>query len=139
MIGTPPSAAIRGPKVRILYIDDDESVARSVERLLERMGHSVVGLRNPREAIDRFLATPDQWDVVITDFRMPELDGLAVARAVLAARPGHPMVLLSGYAEVNDVETARAIGLQVVLPKPASLEELAHGIRRALQSRPSPS
>lgn len=136
MIPVIPNAPVRSPAVRILYIDDDESVARSVERLLERLGHAVVGLRDPRQGISRYVASPGEWDLVITDFKMPELDGLAVARAVFAARPGQPMILLSGYADMNDVETARAMGLRVVLTKPASIDELARGIHRAISPRP---
>lgn len=132
------SSARHGPPRRILYVDDDDTAARSVERLLAHLGHEVHGLRDPRAAVAHFAAAPDRWDLVITDFKMPELDGLGVARAILAARPGQPMMLLSGFAESRDLELARAAGLQVFLSKPVSLDDLAAAIHRAIHPPGSP-
>ncbi|MCU7376255.1 response regulator [Paucibacter sp. O1-1] len=87
-------------RLRVLLIDDDPLLLRSVGEVLTDAGHHVQPEVGGREGIDSFVAalgTPASFDVVITDLGMPHVDGRQVASAVKAASPATPVVMLTGW------------------------------------------
>jgi CheY-like chemotaxis protein len=112
---------------RVLLIDDDPVVARALRRVLARDGHDCDHYTNPIAAIARVKTRP--YDLVITDFRMPELDGLRVASQIAAEAPDLPIILLTGSFDV-DLERVRAAGVVAVLSKPIDGQLLLAAVRK---------
>jgi CheY-like chemotaxis protein len=78
---------------RILYVDDDHPVLEMIRPSLQLLGHDVVTIDNPLEALDLFRADPYRFDLVITDMSMPEMDGGRLATSLLAIRPDLPVIM----------------------------------------------
>jgi two-component system cell cycle sensor histidine kinase/response regulator CckA len=83
-------------------------------------------------ALAAFEATPEQFDVVVTDESMPGLTGTGLARALRIHRPDLPIVLVSGYPGAIQVQQARAAGVSEILSKPVQSREIATALARAL-------
>ena len=82
-----------------------------------------------------FKATPDRFDLVITDMTMPNLTGDKLAQEILRIRPGIPIILCTGFSEYISEEKAKALGIREFVMKPLIMKDLAKAIRRALDSR----
>lgn len=109
---------------RVLVIEDNADAARTLADVLELDGHEVTIARNG--ALGLRLARELRPDVVICDLGLPDLDGYEVARRLRAdeSLPSMRLVALSGCAQPEDVERARAVGFDAHLPKPAPLERI---------------
>ena len=91
----------------ILVADDEEMVRGLASLVLRSAGHQVITAANGVEAVALFRSSPDKFDVIVTDLRMPVMDGRQVVRLVRETKPGARIVCMSGYAEQgipNDVE-----------------------------------
>ncbi len=121
-----------GQGQRVLVVDDDEVMGLMVERLLTRAGFAVTSLDDADEAVALFARDPGRFDVLVTDYNMPQLSGLEVARRVLTLRPGLPTIISSGYVSAELLALARAQGVAEVIEKQDTLEELTGAIERAL-------
>ena len=117
---------------RVLLVDDDEVVVLMAERLLQRAGYQVSSCGRSGDALARVAADPQAFDVVVTDFNMPEMSGLELASALHQLRPDLPLVLSSGLMSEALREQARQVGVRVVLKKENSVDELADAVARAL-------
>ncbi|MBK7471540.1 MAG: response regulator [Betaproteobacteria bacterium] len=89
--------ASAGRGQHILYLDDDEAQVFLIKRMLERWGYRVSAYLEQREALDALLGSDQHFDLMVTDFNMPGISGLDVARTIRDARPGLPVVMVSGY------------------------------------------
>ena len=85
----------------ILVVDDEELVRRGTAEMLRHLGHTVVEAEGGAEALIMLAAHPDV-DVVVTDYKMPRMDGAELARHVRTSRPDLPILLISGYTGVAD-------------------------------------
>ena len=131
-----PDAAKTGPRgatlqplrpLSILVVDDEELVRRGTAEMLRDLGHQVVEAEGGAEALVTLAAQPD-IELVVTDYKMPRMDGAELARRIRTGRPDMPILLISGYTGVADpIE-----GLPR-LNKPFGLAELADGLRRATE------
>ena len=117
---------------RILLVDDEEANLEMTQRLLTRLGYEVTICKSSREALEIFGKTPQDFDLVMTDFSMPEMNGEELARALTAVRAEIPIVLCSGFSNVMDDDRAREAGIRDYLMKPFTSRDLAAAIRRAL-------
>jgi PAS domain S-box-containing protein len=120
----PARAPIEG--LRVLAVDDDVLVLSTLKALLEDMGHVVIAASSGQRAIE-LLRGEERFDLLLTDYAMPQLTGGDVALAAMAARPGLPIVLATGYA---DMATEDFPGMQR-LGKPFDRDNLARAIDRA--------
>jgi len=120
---------------RVLFVDDEPEIVRSATPLLERLGYRVRGLASALEAEAVFRAAPDDFDLLVTDLRMPGLGGLDLARRLRSVRPGLPVVLVTGFADGLGDDEARAAGLCAVVRKPWRPEAFARVVRDALPPR----
>jgi signal transduction histidine kinase len=95
-----PSIEPAGP-LRILLIDDDPVVLRSLSDALQAEGHTVVAVNDSRDGVARFVSDQalEPFAAVITDLGMPHLDGRAVAKAVKDTSPGTPVIMLTGWGQ----------------------------------------
>jgi two-component system cell cycle sensor histidine kinase/response regulator CckA len=126
---TPTQACGRGE--RVLYVDDDESMAELMREVLERQNYRVTTAHHAREALEIFAEQPNAFDVVVTDLAMPGMSGLEMADRLHAMRPELPIVLNSGYFREDEDEDAATAhpGLRRVLLKPDSIHELGSILR----------
>jgi CheY-like chemotaxis protein len=122
---------IRGNE-RLLVIDDDPVIARVTQRLLERLGYRVTAQTASQDALALVQASPDQFDLILTDQTMPGLTGVQLADAVRRLRPDLPLILTSGLAEAPTPEQRHALGVREFLTKPVDVRELGEAVRRVL-------
>lgn len=105
---------------RVLVIDDDPVVGKSIDRVLTPKGYAVIAAASGEEALARL--ANESYDVVYTDIRMPGMDGLEVARRIKAVRPWLPVVVVTGYGTEKNEAEARELGVTGFLHKPLSPE-----------------
>ncbi len=120
------------PGTRVLYIDDDPTMAVVAQQLLERAGLLARCETDAAVAIAHLQADPLAYDVVVTDYNMPELSGTDVARAAHALRPELPVIVSSGYIDEALRECAQDGSVQGLLNKERTLEDLLPTIGNAL-------
>lgn len=128
-----------GGTERILLVDDEESIVHVTKTLLVSLGYSVTAHTSSLNALADFKEQPDDFELIITDLTMPEMNGMALAQEVLEIRPGMPIMLVSGAQENFTVETAEAIGVDASLMKPFLTHELSTHIRELLDGQKQPS
>jgi two-component system, cell cycle sensor histidine kinase and response regulator CckA len=122
-----------GGNERVLYIDDEESLATLAKRLLESHGYRVTSCSDPLQALELLRADPQAFDVVITDYNMPGMSGLDVARKVREIRSDLPVAIASGFAdETLQMQYAEA-GVQEIVSKLGAMEGLRAAIESALK------
>jgi CheY-like chemotaxis protein len=114
----------------ILYLDDDESLVFLVQRLLERRGFRVSGYTNQREALGALRAAPDGFDLVVSDYNMPGLSGLDVARDAHAIRADLPVAIASGYIDEALRAAAAGAGVRELIFKANAVEDLCEAFAR---------
>ena len=124
----PAPDAPRGAET-VLVVEDDASVRGVARRMLERHGYTVFEAEHGVDALGQIEHRGDEVDLVLTDVRMPGLDGRELARRLRAARPSLPVVLMSGYPS----ESATAADLRF-LAKPFTAGALLHTVRDALDA-----
>lgn len=100
----------------ILIVDDNDDVRELLQELMEGAGYTVRLAADGEEAVQQFLVEPS--DLVITDIRMPKRNGLQVLAAIQAARPGTPVIVLTGQGHGDDAEEVRRLGAFACLSKP---------------------
>ncbi len=136
-LGTPERAepTSEGRGRHVVYIDDDEAQVFMIKRMLERWGYRVSAYLEQREALDALLDGEQRVDLVVTDYNMPGLSGLEVARAIRDARPQLPVIVVSGYVTDALRVQAAAAGVSELISKPHEVEELRDAVQRLLKSR----
>lgn len=117
---------------RILFVDDEKSMAEIGRRRLERLGYQVEAKTNPIEALELFRADPDQFDLVITDMTMPHITGDKLVKEILKIRPDMPTILCTGFSEKIDEEKAKKIGVRQYIEKPFDRGKLSRLVRKVL-------
>jgi two-component system cell cycle sensor histidine kinase/response regulator CckA len=118
----------------ILWVDDDAALVELGKRLLEQLGYQVVANTSSREALYVFQQQADQFDLVITDFTMPQMTGMDLAREILNIRPDMPIILCTGYSDNIDADSAMNAGIREFVMKPLAQWELAEVVRRVLDT-----
>ena len=119
---------------KLLVVDDDTIVRQSTMAYLEDSGFDVIGASNGRSALELF--SQHSPDLVLTDLRMPAMDGLQVLQAVTELAPGLPVIVISGAGVMGDVVEALRLGASDFLIKPVvDMEVLVHSVRKSLERR----
>jgi len=88
-----------GAGERILFVDDDPGVAAMGERLLEKIGFSVEASTQSPEAFEVFYKDPHRFDIVVSDYIMPDMTGLQLARKIKEIRADIPIIMGTGFNE----------------------------------------
>ncbi|MBN2468137.1 MAG: PAS domain S-box protein [Deltaproteobacteria bacterium] len=120
---------------RIIFIDDEEVLVELGEKALKRLGYSVTGMTCPIEALKAFRAHPAQYDLVITDMTMPNMNGDRLAREMMTIRPDIPIIICTGYSEFISEGKAAVMGVKGFLMKPVAVKDLAETIRTVFDNR----
>ena len=129
--------AIAAPR-HILYLDDDDTLVFLVRRLLERRGYKVTALTDQQEAIDAVRAQPEGFHLLMTDYNMPGMSGIDVAREVLLINPQLPVAVASGYISDELQSEAQAAGVREVVFKTDAVEAFCEVVAR-LVNPPRPA
>jgi CheY-like chemotaxis protein len=119
-------------QARVLVVDDDPVVAKSIDRVLTGKGYAVITASDGPEALAKLAA--EKYDAVYTDIRMPGMDGLQVAARIKATQPWLPVVIVTGYGTPLSETLAREIGVNGFLHKPLSPEMIEASAREVLQA-----
>jgi CheY-like chemotaxis protein len=125
----PPAMEIASRKLRVLLVDDDSLVRMNTTYVLMDMGHSVLEAPSAARALE-LLEGDAQFDVVVTDYAMPGMNGLDLGMKIKKMKSKLPVILATGYAEISadaKVEFPR-------LGKPYTQEALADALAKALTS-----
>jgi DNA-binding NtrC family response regulator len=115
---------------RIMLIDNEEGLCRMMEAVLLDSGYAVEAHTRSFEAVDAFKA--GEWDLVVTDIKMPGMDGLEVLQKVKEKDPSIPVIMITAYATVETSIQALRRGAYDMLTKPFEPEELLYRVRNAL-------
>ncbi len=116
----------------ILFVDDEDGITGSSSLILEQLGYKVTAKNSSTQALSLFNATPDDYDLVITDMTMPEMTGNELARELISIRPDIPVILCTGYSDKISVKAAKDIGIKALAKKPLIKKELAKIVRMVL-------
>ena len=111
-------------------VDDEPFVCDAVKMMLTFDGHVVQTASNGKDALTLF--DKDKFDLVITDFAMPNMKGDELAAAIKAKVPGQPVVMITAYVEVLTGSKTPLNGVDVLVSKPFRLEQLREAIAKAL-------
>jgi len=132
-----PEGAVPLPEgtEKVLLVDDEPSMLKAMQHMLDRLGYTVDTYQSCIEALKAFRAVPDEFDLVITDYTMPEMTGADLAKAVIDIRPDIPVMLCTGFSEQIDERKSKAIGIRAFMMKPIIAEEMAETVRKVLDSK----
>jgi DNA-binding NtrC family response regulator len=121
----------RVKKRRVLVIDDEQIILDSVKKILSKEDFEVdVSLKSP-EGLD--LSLKREYDIVLTDIRMPVIGGMRILRDIRRAKPALPVVIITGYATVSSAVQAMKLGASDYIEKPFTPEELVKRVNQTLE------
>ncbi|MBK8692649.1 MAG: sigma-54-dependent Fis family transcriptional regulator [Deltaproteobacteria bacterium] len=121
------------PKVRVLVVDDEEGARSGLEKLLRLEGYAVDAAADGLAALERAAEQPP--DVVVTDLKMPRMDGMALMERLRAQWPGMPVIVVTAFGDVGSAVAAMRQGAEHYLVKPVDFDELQVAIDRAIENR----
>ncbi len=124
-----------GYRANVLVVDDEEIVCKSCRRILAQEGHNVQTALNGREALRK--VEEDKYDVLIADWKMPEIDGMEVLRIVKKNHPEIIAIMMTGYPSVESAVKAMRLGVANYVAKPIDPDGLSQTLQKALQERKS--
>jgi serine/threonine protein kinase/ActR/RegA family two-component response regulator len=133
-MGSSVNAEQRSPTSgRVLLVDDNDSLRRALRRTLAAEGHQVVEASNGREAIK--LTKSQDFDLIVSDVRMPDMDGVELLRAIHERDADLPVLLITGDPELETAMKAVEYGALEYLTKPVDIDKLKASTLRALELR----
>jgi CheY-like chemotaxis protein len=118
-------------KGRILFVDDQPMVIETGTLLLESIGYEVTNCTDPLKAVELLHRNPQAFDIIITDYNMPNLNGDALIEKLRVISPGLPAVLCTG--DLDSLNLLSQSAINEVIMKPYSLAEISQTIKRMLQ------
>ncbi|MFQ6115678.1 MAG: sigma-54-dependent transcriptional regulator [bacterium] len=118
---------------KILVVDDKKSELEAMVEALQKMGYRVFPASGGQEALNLFEDVNP--DVIITDIKMPDIDGMELLKTVTGANPYTQVILITGYPKAEDTVKAADIGAFFYLPKPISIAILRETVKRALENQ----
>ena len=129
-----PSKEIMVPEtVRIVVVDDEDSVRKRCVRLLAKRGFQAVGATDGSVALD--MVRRNTCDVMLVDIRMPGMDGIKLLEHVKAFNPNIEVIMMTGYAAVDSAVKAMKCGASDYLTKPFELDQLLQAVRAVVAWR----
>jgi CheY-like chemotaxis protein len=132
--GRAPSLSPPGSQPTVLVVEDEAALRDGIRRLLQKEGYTVLEAENGATALQLLDKTPNSIALVLTDLRMPVMDGRELAAALARRRPSLPIVFMSGF-------TAQLMDLRLVSPhlaflaKPFRNDDLLAAVKGQLENR----
>jgi len=119
---------------RILIAEDEESLRSLVARALAQDGHAVVTANDGAEALDLLTREQGAFELLLTDIRMPIMDGIALALAAARDHPNLAILLMTGYADQRERASNLEALIHDVIAKPFSLATIRSAVRDAISA-----
>jgi len=127
-----PVEARLGGDESVLLVDDEKELVELWTEILREHGYRVTGFTSSRDALEAFLAAPDDYHLVVTDLTMPEMDGFQLCREIRRLRPRLPVLLCTGFGERASRKGLREAGVTELVLKPVSVHGMMEIMRRVL-------
>jgi DNA-binding NtrC family response regulator len=121
----------------ILLVEDELNVAKGLEMVLSDEGYGVKTAPTGRTALNMFMG--NGFDLVVSDLRLPDIDGLEVIKNIKEQRPEVKVIIITGYPSVSSAVDAVRIGVMDYLRKPFTDDELVRAVRSAFKETQKPS
>ena len=121
-----------GQDQKILIVDDEVAVATMLQKMLKLLNFHPTVCNRPGEAMALIQKNPGQFDLVITDLTMPEMNGLDLARQIRTDCPDMPIILVSGFTSTLTQDNLKEAGICRLLVKPVAMTELAEALQQQL-------
>jgi putative two-component system response regulator len=118
-------------EISILVVDDDALVRECTSSQLQEEGYSVISAENARDALHKLQS--EKFNAVLSDIRMPEISGIELLKEIRRIAPDMPVILITGYAELNVATEAMRNGAFDLILKPFDLEYLIVTVKRAVE------
>ena len=132
LTGIPDRKIPCGEWEKILFVDDEPAVTGMYQRLLKTLCYEGIVTNSPGEAVAWVRENPAQFDLVITDLTMPDMNGLELARQVRELRADLPIILATGFKGTVNERQLHAAGICELVEKPVSLSALAGVLQNRL-------
>jgi two-component system, NtrC family, response regulator AlgB len=116
----------------LLVVDDERNIRVRLAGFFESSGHSVQTAETGKQALD-LLSSQGQVDLILTDYKMAELNGLELLQQIKHQAPETPVILMTAYGTIENAVAAMKAGAYDYLAKPFSLEQIQHVVERALE------
>ena len=126
------SEGARGGAEKILIVDDEEPLLYTMTEILKGLGYAPTPYCNPIEALRAFEKDPLYYDLVITDQTMPNMTGTLLAHRIGLIRNDVPIILMTGYDQLEDPDELKKLGIQKVILKPFKKTYLAETIKTVI-------
>lgn len=117
------------PLIRLLIVEDDTNTLTGLQELLSQDGYKVRGATFGEKAVEMFCAQPD--DVVLCDYRLPDIDGLEVCSRLQQIKPEVKLIMITAYSSAEMTAKAKEIGIFKIINKPIALDKLFAAIEQA--------
>jgi len=117
--------------MRILLTEDDDSVRTFVSRALQLDGHDVDTACHGVEALERLTETDGAYDLLVSDVKMPLMDGIALAHEAAGQWPGLPILLMTGFADQRERAEDLSQVIRDVVTKPFTLQQIREAVSDA--------
>jgi len=116
---------------KILLVDDEISILQSVGMLLKTEGHDVSAMKDSVQAAETLKSTA--FDLLVTDIRMPELDGMQLIKIAHSKNPPIPSIVISAYGSASTEQESHDIGCATYIQKPFRIEQVLEAVRNLLK------
>jgi CheY-like chemotaxis protein len=116
----------------ILLVDDKAPIIHMEKQMLERLGYRITSFTSSKDALAAFKADLLQFDLVVTDMNMPDVNGMQLVKKLIAVRPQIFIIICTGFSERINKENMAAMGIKGLLIKPLVMSDLAEKIRKVL-------
>jgi CheY-like chemotaxis protein/glycine cleavage system H lipoate-binding protein len=120
-------------RANVLVVDDEKIVCDSCRKILGGQGHNVQAVFNGRDALRK--VEEDKYDVLIADWKMPDINGMEVLRIVKKNHPDIIVIMITGFPSVESAVTAMRLGVSNYVPKPLNPDDLTEALHKALEER----
>src|SRR5450755_4923484 len=120
----------KGERPRVLIVDDHLAMAETIADSLGERGYEALAIASSKEAAKKL--TDEVFDALVTDLRMPEIDGLELLKISRSAAPGRPVIVMTAFSAVESAIESIRQGAFHYLTKPFKVDELVLFLNRAL-------
>lgn len=116
---------------RVMFVDDEAQIIKLAQMMVKNLGHTIQTHNRPVEALEALKANTTAVDVIVTDFTMPDMNGIEFAKNIRTIGVTSPIILSSGLADDVPAETLKELGIVQVLQKPFQMQSLGEAILKA--------
>ncbi len=128
------SFPISSGKGKILVVDDEEYICEIAREILVDLGYSVDSFTDAHEALEHFRANAGRIDAVLLDMMMPGMRGDEWLKKIRVDHPTKPVIIMTGYSEVDELAAAQTLGISTVLEKPFEIHDLSRAVTDVLRA-----